>query len=158
MMRRRAGHRAVHLGVHLVGRRVGRRVGHRFGRRVDSGSISAVVVVLTLAVIACAGLVIDGARVVGAKVSAADHAENAARVGAQQVVALRNGQWVIDPVRARSGANAYLGAHGLSGTVVVSANRITVTVQSRVATTLLRLVGVSSKTVRATRSSDPISQ
>lgn len=113
---------------------------------------------LTLAVVSCAGLVIDGARVVGAKVSAADHAENAARVGAQQVVALRDGQWAIDPVRASNSAKAYLGSHGIAGTVVVSANHITVTVRSTVSTTLLRLVGVSSKTVTATRSSDPISQ
>ncbi len=125
---------------------------------VDRGSISGFVVVLTLAVVSCAGLVIDGARVVGAKVSAADHAENAARVGAQQVVALRDGRWAIDPVRAANSANAYLGSHGIVGTVVVSANHVTVTVRSTVPTTLLRLVGISSKTVTATRSSEPISQ
>ncbi len=124
----------------------------------DRGSITAFVVGITLAVVACAGLVIDGARVVGAKVSAADHAENAARVGAQQIVALRDGRRAIDPQRATNSASAYLAAHGLAGTVTVSANRVTVTVQSTVSTTLLRLVGVSSKTVRATRVSDPISK
>ncbi|CAB4884973.1 unannotated protein [freshwater metagenome] len=135
-----------------------RSIEHRRPHQSDRGSVSGFVVVLTFAVLSCAGLVIDGARVVGAKVSAADHAENAARVGAQQVVSLRNGQWVLDPTRARNSANAYLAAHGLNGTVVVSANRLTVTVRSTVATTLLRLVGVSSKTVRATRTSDPISR
>jgi hypothetical protein len=128
---------------------------HAYGR--DRGSVTGFVVVITLTVLCCAGLVIDGARVVAAKVSAADHAENAARVGAQQIVALRSSQWVIDPQRATISANSYLSAHGVTGTVIASAYRVTVTVQSTIATTLLRLVGVSSKTVRATRSADPIS-
>jgi len=124
----------------------------------DRGSITGFVVVITLLVLACAGLAVDGARVVGAKVSAADHAENAARVGAQEVTALRIGTWVLDPARATRAAEGYLASHGVAGSVSVSANRISVTVRSTVATTLLSLVGVSSKTVSATRSSDPISQ
>ena len=131
--------------------------GSRQGRRLDIGSVSGFVVVITLTVLCCGGLVVDGARIVGAKVSAADHAENAARAGAQQVVALRSGVWVIDPARAAKSVKAYLLSHGVSGTVVVTANRVTVTVRSTVHTTLLRLVGISSKTVGATRSSIPIS-
>jgi Putative Flp pilus-assembly TadE/G-like len=127
-------------------------------RRQDEGSVSGFVVVITLLLVICAGLVIDGARVVGAKVSAADQAENAARAGAQELVALRSGAWALDPVRATNTANAYLAAHGVSGMVSVSPHRITVTVRSTVSTTLLALVGVSSKSVSATRSSDPVSQ
>jgi len=122
----------------------------------DSGSITGFVLVITMAVICCAGLVIDGGRIVGAKVSASDHAENAARVGAQQVVSLRTGQWVLDAVRAKRNAEAYLVAHGVDGSVAVSANRVTVTVQSTVSTTLLRLVGVATKSVRTTRFAQPV--
>ena len=122
----------------------------------DSGSITGFVLVITMAVICCAGLVIDGGRIVGAKVSASDHAENAARVGAQQVVSLRTGQRVLDAVRARRNAEAYLVAHGVDGSVAVSANRVTVTVQSTVSTTLLRLVGVATKSVRTTRFAQPV--
>ena len=122
----------------------------------DSGSITGFVLVITMAVICCAGLVIDGGRIVGAKVSASDHAENAARVGAQQVVSLRTGQWVLDAVRAKRNAEAYLVAHGVDGSVAVSANRVTVTVQSTVSTTLLRLVGVSTKSVHASRFAQPV--
>ncbi len=122
----------------------------------DSGSITGFVLVITMAVICCAGLVIDGGRIVGAKVSASDHAENAARVGAQQVVSLRTGQWILDAVRAKRNAEAYLVAHGVDGSVAVSANRVTVTVQSTVSTTLLRLVGVATKSVHASRFAQPV--
>lgn len=123
----------------------------------DRGSVSGFVVVITLVVLSCAGLVIDGARIVGAKVSAADHAENAARVGAQQIVELRSGLRIVDPARARDSAKRYLVSHGVNGTVAISNNTVTVTVQATVATTLLQLVGVSSKTVHASRSANPIS-
>lgn len=129
------------------------------GRVVDRGSISAFVVVITLTVLTCAGLAVDGARVIGAKVAAADHAENAARAGAQELTGVRSGGTpMLDQGRARAVAQAYLSSHGLVGTVDTSASRITVTVWSTVATTLLRLAGITSKTVSATRSSSPISQ
>ncbi len=123
----------------------------------DRGSVSGFVVVITIAVLACGGLVVDGARVVGAKVEAADHAENAARAGAQEIVA-RNGVVILDVVRARRAASAYLAGVGMTGTVSATPSRITVTVQRTVQTTLLSLVGVDAKSVSATRSSDPATQ
>ena len=59
----------------------------------DLGSITAVVVSMTIALIACAGLAFDGGRLLGARLDAADHAENAARAGAQHVTAIREGRW-----------------------------------------------------------------
>jgi hypothetical protein len=127
-------------------------------RARDRGSISGFVVVITLTVLVCAGLAVDGARIVGGKVSAADHATNAARAGAQQLMSLHDGAPSLDLARARAVANGYLAAHGLAGSVEVSPQRITVTVRIIVPMTLLRLAGVSSKSVSATRSSTPISQ
>lgn len=129
---------------------------HRADDR-DHGSVSGFVVVITVAVLACAGLVVDGGRIVGAKVTSADHAENAARVGAQEIVA-RDGRVTIDVVRARQSAAAYLSGVGARGVVVVTPTRITVTVRSTVETTLLSLVGVDSETVSATRSADPVTE
>lgn len=126
--------------------------------RGDRGSISGFVVVITLTMMVCAGLAVDGARIVGTKVSAADHAENAARAGAQELASVHEGALTLDPARARRAAEGYLAAHALSGAVTVSPDRITVTVRATVSMTLLRLAGVSSKTVSATRSSTPISQ
>jgi hypothetical protein len=125
--------------------------------RRDRGSISGFVVVITAAVLACGGLVVDGARIVGAKVTAADHAENAARAGAQQIVA-RNGVIVLDVVAARQRAAAYLADVGATGTIQVTPTRITVTVTAVVSTTLLRIVGVGARSVRASRSADPVTE
>ncbi|MCU1366870.1 MAG: hypothetical protein JWN39_2509 [Ilumatobacteraceae bacterium] len=125
--------------------------------RSDRGSISGFVVVITMTVLVCAGLAVDGARIVGGKVSAADHAANAARAGAQELTSLHNGAPVIDPARARRTAQSYLATHGLSGSVSATPQRVTVTVRITVNMTLLRLAGVPSKSVTATRSSAPIS-
>ncbi len=137
-----------------------RDIDSRRGRAVgsDSGSITGFVVVMTLIVVVCAGLALDGARIVGAKVSAGDHAENAARVGAQEIASVHGGLFVLDPVRARSAAQGYLSTHGLNGSVTASPEQVTVTVSETIATTLLQLVGISSKTVTATRSSSPVSE
>jgi len=124
----------------------------------DKGSISAFVVVMTLIVIVCAGLAVDGARIIGTKVGAADHAENAARLAAQELASVHGGELALDPGRARAAANAYLSAHGLSGFVTVTPEQVTVTVSQTVNMTLLSLVGMSTKTVTATRSSAPASQ
>ena len=57
----------------------------------DSGSITAFVVMLMMTFVACAGLAVDGGRMVAAKVQLADQAENAARAGTQEITALRTG-------------------------------------------------------------------
>ena len=123
----------------------------------DRGSVSGFVVVITLAVLACGGLVVDGARVVGAKVEAADHAENAARAGAQEIIA-RDGVVTIDVPAARRRAAAYLAGVGALGTITVTPIRIVVTVSENVDTTLLTLVGVDTRSVSATRSADPVTE
>ena len=125
---------------------------------VDKGSISAFVVVMTLIVIACAGLAVDGARIIGTKVAAADHAENAARVAAQELASVHGGELALDPIRARAAADSYLSSHGLRGIVTATPEKVIVTVSQTVNMTLLGLVGISSKTVTATRSSAPVSQ
>jgi hypothetical protein len=124
----------------------------------DKGSISAFVVVMTLIVIVCAGLAVDGARIIGTKVGAADHAENAARLAAQEVASVHGGELALDPGRASAAANSYLSSHGLSGFVTATPEQVTVTVSQTVNMTLLGLVGISTKTVTATRSSAPASQ
>lgn len=123
----------------------------------DRGSMSAFVVCLALAFLMLAGLSVDGGRLVAARTRAADLAENAARAGAQEIVDIRAGVRRVDPVAARRTASAYLAAHGVDGSVTVAGNRVVVTVEITQRPTLLRLAGVTSRTVRATRSSEPIS-
>jgi len=109
------------------------------------------VVGLAMSFMVVAGLAVDGGRIVSARVSAADHAENAARVGAQQVTLIRLGWRVLDPARARQASMDYLAFHGVSGTVDVGINSVTVRVVVTQPTTLLRLVGIPSRSVSASR-------
>lgn len=123
--------------------------------RVDAGRDRGVVtglvlgLVLTFAVIA--GLAVDGGRLVSARVSASDHAENAARVGAQEVTLVRAGWRIIDPARAVRSARVYLETNGLEGNVSADLWSVTVTVRMRQRTTLLHLVGVVDRWVSSTR-------
>ena len=122
----------------------------------DAGSISAFVVVLTVALVMCAGLVFDGGRLVGARVTASDRAAGAARAGAQEIAVMADGSVVLDPTRATSRARAYLIANGVQGRVSVTGGQVTVTVEQRVPMTLLRVIGVGTRTVTATRSAIPV--
>ena len=120
----------------------------------DRGVVTAFVIGLVLSFTAAAGLALDGGRLVAVRVEAADHAENAARVGAQQVTLLRLGWRLLDPVAAERAAREYLQAHGILGEVTVGLRTVTVTTHMTQATTLLQLVGVSSRTVSATRTAE----
>lgn len=124
----------------------------------DRGSISAFVVTLVAAFVACAALAVDGGRLVAARVVAADHAENAARAAAQELVGLRAGERRVDPVRARAQAFSYLAQHGVAGEVVVTPGSVTVTVVLEHHPTLLGLIGVGPRQVRATRTAGPVSE
>lgn len=124
----------------------------------DRGSITGFVVVLVLTFVACAGLAVDSGRVVGTRSRAADLAENAARAGAQEIAGIRAGDRHLDRADARRAALDYLSARGATGTVTVSDHRVTVVVTLTVRTSLLRLIGVGTRTVRASRSSEPFSR
>jgi hypothetical protein len=114
------------------------------------------VVVITVALVMCAGLVFDGGRIVGARVTASDRAAAAARAGAQEIAVMADGRVVIDAARAASRAKAFLAANGVTGHVDVAGGRITVTLAQQVPMTLLRLAGVGTKTVTASRSAVPV--
>lgn len=109
--------------------------GHRW--REDRGSAGGLALIALLAVAALMvvlGLVVDG----GAKAAAADRANRiameAARAGAQ-VLTQQGG---VDEV-----VQQYLAAEGVSGTVVVSADRVDVTVELTEPTKVLSLIGYS---------------
>lgn len=122
----------------------------------DEGSITALVVVLAMTFVACAGLAIDGGRLVAAKVELGDHAENAARAGAQEVTSLRSGSIEINEPQAVYAAEEYLSAHGVDGDVQIQNNDVTIRVSRHIPMTLLSLFGVSGKTLSAQRSATPV--
>lgn len=121
-------------------------------RHRDRGSISAFVVSLFVVFVACAALVVDGGRFVGARSNAADVAENAARAGAQELREIRAGAYVIDPPRAVARARAFLSSEGLTGAVTADSQRVTVSVTSSVSPAMLGLFGVGARSFTVTRS------
>lgn len=88
---------------------------------------------------------------VAARIEVADHAENAARIGAQQVTGIRSGERFIDAPRARAAALGYLRRFDVDGDVRVEPGSVTVTARRIEKTTLLRLVGVTEQSLSATR-------
>ena len=128
-----------------------RNVGMADCRRTDRGSISALVVGLVMTFIACAGLAVDGGRMVAARIRVSDQAENAARTGAQALTDIRLGVPRIEPRRATHLASAYLASLGVRGQVQASDMEVCVTVSETRPMTLLALVGVGNKTATSTR-------
>ena len=117
----------------------------------DRGVVSGFVVGLGLALVVMVGLAIDSGRLVAARTEAADHAENAARLAAQEVSLIRLGVRTIDPARARAVVSAYLDRHGVEGSVTIEHRSVTVTVRAEQVTTLLHLVGIDSRSMSAVR-------
>lgn len=122
----------------------------------DRGSITALVVGLVMTFVACAGLAVDGGRLVTAKVRASDRAENAARLGAQAVTGLRLGVPEVDERRAVRIAGEFLESFGASGNIEANRYEVCVTIREQVEMTLLGLVGVGSKSVGGHRCARPI--
>lgn len=126
--------------------------------RADEGRAAAFVVVLTIGILALAGLTLDGGLALSAKVKANGQAEAAARAGAQAIdlAAYRStGTLQLAPVQAVADAQSYLATVGASGTVTVSSDTVTVTITASQNTQLLGLVGISSLTVHGTGSAHP---
>jgi Flp pilus assembly protein TadG len=122
----------------------------------ESGSITAFVVMLTMTFVACAGLAVDGGRMVAAKVQLADQAENAARAGTQEITALRTGDLEVDIDRAIYTAQDFMTHHEIHGQVVATASEVTVTTSRIVSMSLLSLFGVGSRLITAQRSARPV--
>jgi hypothetical protein len=119
----------------------------------ERGALSLMIVILFVALIALAGIVVDG----GAKLDAAENADalaqEAARAGAALDVsrAYGSGSFVVDPQRAVTAATGYLTAarsHGYRirrfSVAMVGNNQISVTVTIIQPTTFLSVIGVNS--------------
>ena len=128
------------------------------GRCPESGQITAFVVILMTALLACAGLSLDLGLALSSKLQLLDIAQGAARVGAEQIdlTALREtGQLRIAPATARSAAGAWLARTGHTGTITATAQTVTVIVDGAYRTQLLRIVGVSTVHLTATATAAP---
>ncbi|MGH3157490.1 MAG: pilus assembly protein TadG-related protein [Streptosporangiaceae bacterium] len=122
--------------------------------RCDRGSLTLMLAVLSVALIALAGLVIDG----GAKLAEAENAsavaQEAARAGAGMISRSRAygaGQFTVDPGQAVAAAQEYLAAAGYRGSATtVGSASIRVTVHVTEPTRVLSLIGIDTMTATAT--------
>lgn len=122
----------------------------RSGRGGDRerGSITLMLLVLFVGLIALAGIVIDG----GAKLNQAENAnaiaQEAARAGAGMVNpanAYSTGSFTVDQSQAVAAARQYLAAAGYHGTVTtVGTESIQVTVTVTAPTRVLSIIGIDS--------------
>lgn len=133
----------------------GIRIAKELRRHPERGSVSVYVVIIAASLMLMAGLCVEGGRVLNARSTMADQAEQAARVGVQQLSMERlrgSGVAATDPSAASSAARSYLARTGdaQTSTVKASSDRVSVTVERDVPTTMLRLVGIPSIHVSVT--------
>lgn len=118
----------------------------------EGGSITVWMAAMSLSLVLLVGLAVDGSGQIHAKQRAQAIAAEAARAGAQQLLAgdaIRGQDPVLDPPAAITAATAYLaGVPEISGTATVtSATTVTVTTSTTYTTTFLNLIGITALTV-----------
>lgn len=127
--------------------------------RDDRGQVSAFVVILALAFLFCLGLVHEGGELLQVRRQSATLAQEAARVGAQQLdwETYREGadEVPLDAAAATSAAQAFLGSAGADGTVSVSGDTVTVTCALPYS---FNLIPAGSTTVETTATARPHTQ
>jgi Flp pilus assembly protein TadG len=121
----------------------------------DEGAATVFVVLLVVALLATAGLVVDGGYLLAARQEAANTAEQAARAGADALSReslLGNGPLRLDRAAARTEAARFLAAGGHTGEVSIAGDTVTVTVRATRRTAILSAVGISVLTATGSAS------
>ena len=123
--------------------------------RDERGQVTAMVAILSVALLALGALVFDGGQIFTARREANNLARQAARAGAQQldIAQARAGTFTLDPAAADTAVRAYLDDQGITPTSVrITGDRVEVTVTLTQPTRLLALLGIEERTVTATAS------
>lgn len=119
--------------------------------RGEDGIFTLFTSLIVIAFLILAGLAVDGGYVLAARRRAIDEANGAARAGAEALApsAYRtSGELTLDADAAASAAQDFLSATGHSGTVSVSGNEVTVTLNFDQPMSLLRIIGIDSVNVQ----------
>ena len=106
------------------------------------------------------GLVVDGGRVIDARIAASRAAAQAARVGADSLssASVRDGHDAISVEAAKARAQNYLHDAGMSGAVSVSGDTVTVTVTGASETQILGVIGIASFPIEESESAQAITE
>ena len=124
----------------------------------ETGSITAFVAVVAIALVMVAGMAYDGGQVISAHNAARNDAEQAARAGAQQIDLThlrKTNEPRLDPAKAESAALDYLAQTGSTGTVAVTDASVTVTV-TRVQP--LRILPGADRTITVTETATAVEE
>ncbi|MGH8877020.1 MAG: pilus assembly protein TadG-related protein [Stackebrandtia sp.] len=120
---------------------------------MDAGNATAFTVIITTALVAVAGLVLDAGLALSTKINAAAIAQSAARAGANELDLdhyRTNATTRIDPAAATNAADTWLTQVGAAGSVDADTAQVTVTVTDTHHTQLLSIIGVTRLDVTAT--------
>lgn len=128
--------------------------GWRVREDPERGSVTVVMPILAVGMLAMAGLVVDGGAALAARGRAADVAQQAARAGADALApgSLRSGDpdaLVVDPAAGVAAAGRVLAASGVVGQTSVTGDEVTVTTTITRPTAMLSAVGLDSVAGRA---------
>jgi len=128
--------------------------------RNEDGVTALFVVLITVALFAMAGLVIDGGYAMASNRRLTSQAEQAARVGADALNqdSLRDGgDPQVDPGKAVAAAQSYLARVGApTGEVSIDGGTVTVTIKSHSKTSILSAVGVTQLATSGAASAESI--
>jgi Flp pilus assembly protein TadG len=137
--------------------------GHPEPGHPERGSLTLMLVVMFVALIALAGLVVDGGAKVTAAEDATSAAQEAARAGAGMVDranAYANGSIIVDQRQAIAEANQFLANAGYTGQAVpgpAGENSIKVTVTVVKPTKVLSIIGIDRIQVTGTATATLVS-
>ena len=119
----------------------------------ERGSISIWLALSSFVMIMLVGLAVDLGGQVHALQRDHDLAAQAARAGGEEVQAssaIQGQTLAINPIAAQAAAERYLAAAGVSGTVSVKGETITVTIHDHYPTTFLGAIGINQLSVTTT--------
>ena len=130
-------------------------------KRDQRGAASIFVLGMSVVLLVCAGLVVDGGLAINARMRVADDAEQASRVGADSINldVLREGGGVeIDPGLAAQRSADYLSSRGYTPgqySLNVEGQTVSVTLRDTTDTMILGVVGIDTYDVGAAASATP---
>lgn len=130
-------------------------------RHSERGSASIWALMITAgAFTVLLGLVVDGGRLIDARLVSARTAAQAARLGADTLseASVRNGNSTIAASTAVARVREYLSDAGMTGTVQVAGDRVTVTVTGISANHILTIVGVGSFPIEEAQTAQAITE
>lgn len=134
---------------------------HHGGSADERGAASIFVLGMSVVLMVCAGLVVDGGLAINARMRVADDAEQASRVGADSIdiATFRSGGGiVIDPDLAAQRSADYLGSRGYTPaqfSLEIVGEAVSVTVRDKTDTMILGIVGIDSYDVEAAATATP---